>query len=515
MTPKGMMLVVVALACLLVGVRQPVNVYDEGYILYGAIRILTGEIPYRDFWLVYAPAQFYVVAGLFKAWGASVLLARGYDTLVRLAIVVLVYRLACGLTRPWVAMVPAASVALLLATAGFYGYPMFPALALMLASVSCLFAYFATRAPIRLFAAGLLLGGATVFRHDVGGAGLVAEALALAAFASKSPATGSHPLGRLWRVLNPLASGIALVVVPVAALLLWTVPISELWWDLFVFPVTVLKEQRALPYPGLPYPDVTRATVDEFLVFYVPLAVFGASLATLAARFRIWETLTLTLLGIGLFRLGINRADLVHLLPGTVIALVLGTALLFRLGAAKPPWFSAGLIALAAVVGGDPYIVQPAQILFSLGQQYLRPQRPSTLAASAGISGIEDQEAAIRYVQQHTATHERVLVGNSRHDRTFLNDIAFYFLAGRGSATRYHHLEPGVVTTRPVQQEIMAVLEDRKTPLIVRFAKFENHLEPNGSSRSSGVTDLDAYIGTHYRLTERFGDYTIWTRVAP
>jgi hypothetical protein len=47
----------------------------------------------------------------------------------------------------------------------------------------------------------------------------------------------------------------------------------------------------------------------------------------------------------------------------------------------------------------------------------------------------------------------------------------------------------------------------------VLCARFENCLEPNASSRSSGVTDLDAYIRTRYSLAERFGDYTIWRRI--
>ena len=38
------------------------NVYDEGVMASGADRVLRGEAPYRDFWTVYAPAQFYVLA---------------------------------------------------------------------------------------------------------------------------------------------------------------------------------------------------------------------------------------------------------------------------------------------------------------------------------------------------------------------------------------------------------------------------------------------------------------------
>ncbi|RYY10063.1 MAG: hypothetical protein EON55_17075, partial [Alphaproteobacteria bacterium] len=42
---------------LLVPLRTPVNVYDEGNLLVAAQRLLGGDVPYRDFWGVYPPGQ--------------------------------------------------------------------------------------------------------------------------------------------------------------------------------------------------------------------------------------------------------------------------------------------------------------------------------------------------------------------------------------------------------------------------------------------------------------------------
>ncbi len=38
------------------------NPYDSGIILTGGMRILNGELPYRDFFTMYAPGQFYIDA---------------------------------------------------------------------------------------------------------------------------------------------------------------------------------------------------------------------------------------------------------------------------------------------------------------------------------------------------------------------------------------------------------------------------------------------------------------------
>lgn len=57
--------------------------YDEGLILVGATRVLSDDIPYRDFYSIYGPGQFYVLAALFKVFGPSVLVERLWDFLVR------------------------------------------------------------------------------------------------------------------------------------------------------------------------------------------------------------------------------------------------------------------------------------------------------------------------------------------------------------------------------------------------------------------------------------------------
>jgi hypothetical protein len=47
------------------------------------MRVADGEIPHRDFYADYGPAQFYVLAGLFKLFAPSILGECLWDTLVR------------------------------------------------------------------------------------------------------------------------------------------------------------------------------------------------------------------------------------------------------------------------------------------------------------------------------------------------------------------------------------------------------------------------------------------------
>jgi len=49
---------------------------DEGIVLQGATRILSGQVLYRDFFSFYTPGSFYLVAGLFRIFGNTFVAAR-------------------------------------------------------------------------------------------------------------------------------------------------------------------------------------------------------------------------------------------------------------------------------------------------------------------------------------------------------------------------------------------------------------------------------------------------------
>ncbi|HEU4635352.1 MAG TPA: hypothetical protein VFS41_04190, partial [Edaphobacter sp.] len=55
------LLFLIALAVQVIGFKAKCGPYDEFLSLYGADRVLHGQMPYRDFWTMYGPAQFYVL----------------------------------------------------------------------------------------------------------------------------------------------------------------------------------------------------------------------------------------------------------------------------------------------------------------------------------------------------------------------------------------------------------------------------------------------------------------------
>ena len=74
-------------------------------------------------------------------------------------------------------------------------------------------------------------------------------------------------------------------------------------------------------------------------------------------------------------------------------------------------------------------------------------------------------------------------------------------------------MQPGLVTTAPVQRQIIASLRSSHTRVIVRWlSPLATLNEHDGASRSSGVHILDRYLARTYTPYARYGDYQVLVR---
>jgi hypothetical protein len=273
-----------------------------------------------------------------------------------------------------------------------------------------------------------------------------------------------------------------------------------------------LNEYRSLPAPSFPAPAMSRGELRLAVLFYFPLLVFGCALLRARAARRPAGTALLALLGLAFFRQALNRADEIHLVPATLVACILAPALLYELARGGRRVAAVAAATAALLAGADAYLVGPLQGLVRISAAGGPATPRYDLERARGISRIAEQEQAIRYVREHTTGADRIFVGNSRHDRLVMNDISFYFLAGRHAATRYHDLCPGVATTLPVQREIVSDLERHGVEYVVLSNAWHDYVEPNASGRSSGVTFLDDYIRSRFRPVAQFGRYLVARR---
>ncbi len=537
-----------ALIFLVITMNRFVNPYDEGLILVGSTRVLSGDIPYRDFYANYGPAQFYALAALFKLFGPSVLVERVWDLLVRSCVVLVIYLIVDG---PWSrgrAIFLAALTGLWLSYFENYGYPVFPCILFSLLSLYyAIPVYRESRATAPLLASGFCVGLTVLFRHDVGIATAVGNAFTLGLVHLTQKLDASSRARVLLRSATIFTGGIAFALAPPLALLLAAGGAHDMLLDLVLIPARIYVRMRSLPFPSVAETarDVIHRKLGSLgqLAVYLPIAAvpLGASAALALGRKqrsptstddqaltsqRLWILVQLSAFSLLFFFKGWVRVSPIHMALSIVPSLVIMAVwqIELRSGAAKilfglgitcllfislaPMWNALARFAenLAWAADGRGLL----NSVFSLARS-----ENGSCFPRAGLERIRcfyisrEQAAAILYIEEHTAENEPIFVGLNRHDKIYINDILFYFLSKRPSVTKWHQFDPGVQTSMEIQSEMVGELQRRRPRYVVLSSEWDGVEEPNESGHSSGVTLLDQFLRANYRFVATFGKTAI------
>ena len=478
---------------------QGIAPHDEGLMLQAGARIASGEWPYRDFWTNYPPGQPLVLAVLQEIFGASLLAWRVVAVAVDAGVALLAYRLAQRRTPEIYAL------GAWLAVASVMAFPMLPGPnpPALLLSFAALLA--ARRRP---GLAGALAGLACLFRFELGIAAIAGVLL-------------TAPRGRRARALGP---AVAVAVVSLGPF--FVVAPHAMWHDTVGF--YAIQDLQRLPFP-LAFHGPWRPS--KLIEFYIPLilvaglALWCVQMAVGRERRRVnarasmhggiaagppvpgpdpeaWSLAPLALVGLGYL---LGRTDLYHLVP---LAAVLPVMLAWTAAVARIQWLRVALLTVLALIA--IYGVERR------AGQLLHPPAGAAVPGPAG-DGVQTSPADARALTalegelgQITRPGEPIFVTDARTDRVTAGDSLLYVITGHPDATRYDVMQPGVVTTAPVQREIVASLRREHTRVVVRWLDPRaQQNEPNGSSRSSGVHILDAYLRARYRPIARYGVYQV------
>jgi hypothetical protein len=488
---------------------------DEGLMLQAASRIAHGQVPYSDFWWYYPPGQPYLLAGLWKVFGPSLLWWRVVRVIVDATVAVLAY----SLTRRRAPGLPA--LAVWLAAACAMAFPSQPhpfpiALALSLGALLAV-----ERRPLL---AGVLLGACAAWRLEF--AAYAGLGVAVAHALSARPA--GERIGRFGRVAGAAALTALVLYLPVVL----AAGLGRSWEMLVRYPLVDFGNYQSLPFP-LHYRGPLNTTgpggfltdsAENLIHFYLPLAlVIGlvGGLLALAGRFRRddpWPAAT-AVFAIGMGHYLVIRADLFHTAPLAIMVSILAAGALVReplsIPAAISPRLTGvvprALATLAAALG----------FAWALAEGVDRRIRGLTdehtvalhLPAADGVRARPQRalalERAVDYIRHRVPPGRPIYVATQRSDLVTSGNPLLYVLAERPNATRYDIAAPGVVTSAPVQREIVRDLRRRRA-FVVRFvAPITAVREPNRAGRSSGVRILDAFLATDYRQVAKLGYYVM------
>lgn len=539
-------LFLIALLVQLITVRRTCGPYDEFLSLYGADRVLYGGLPYRDFWTMYGPAQFYVIAAFFKLFGVSAIAGRLYDALIRAGIACACYALVLRLAPLRWALAAFSIVLVWLSSIHYpaYNFPAYPALLGSL--VSCIFfsRFLRNRSDLRsLFLSGVIVSITATVRHDSGFYICFAQILMLAWITLMTRASGESlrtPASTFLRLAFRYLGGVLLIAGPVYLALLLRVGFHDLFYDLIYVPAKVYPRFRNLPFIDRdavallhhPFGWQGRLGIEAFIVFFPILAIVSALLCLLATRRShsrifdtVWQRQTFALLFLlesFFFLKGLIRVSPIQMQQSILVAVIVLIILLGHLSRfSRIPrlalYISAAYLAFCSYPLAFhlfPYARNNIVDLLhpqSPDSLYQTCRRPPNLSRARCLILEPDELAAIEDVQRRTAPKDTIFVGDGRHDRIFWNDVRFYFLSGRASVTRWYDLHPGVQTTLPIQNEIIDAMRRTPPKVIVINTTWDVTFEPNDMRFSSGVTALDNYIRSHYTERSSYGSIHILT----
>jgi hypothetical protein len=305
----------------------------------------------------------------------------------------------------------------------------------------------------------------------------------------------------------------ALTGVGVACVLMAPVVIAAPgdFWDQTIGFALDEQDLQRLPLPGAWHGGFEPNKILEHYFPYVLLAgvalwLVVAGRARLPAR--LWAAAPLA--GVGVVYM-LARADVYHLVPlAAVLPVLLATAAGAEWRAGKMGW-TAALAVVIGLIGLQGLDRKRVQLLDQ------PPLATVDVDVADGIKAPTAEAHAlgqlVRYVRARVPPGQPVFVANPRFDLVRVGNPLVYVLVGRPNTTRYDVMQPGVVTTAPVQREIVGDLERSRPRLVIRWlSPVADQPEDNGAGRSSGVRVLDRYLARAYVPQRRFGDYLVLGR---
>jgi hypothetical protein len=461
-TTLALGLIVACLVAEATVLRVGIDDLDEGYFVQQAVRVLHGQIPYRDFETLYAPGLAYAHAALFGLIGGPFVLApRVLALAARAALALLLFGMARPLVRsPLWAALPGVFLLVGLDDAPVRWEPHPGWLSTLFAVLG---AWCLSHRPSRrwLAAAGIASGIAYVFKQN-SGAFMLAAIVVYARFAYPS---------LLVRLCVPVASFAAVTV-------MWLVPLLvALRGDVTQLGVLVGAVNQAGLFAGPEWPVL------------VPIACLAGGV-WLWRRDRGEVLCWYLLAGSALFLTQYPRMDALHLVWSAPLLLLIGAVMLDRL---RP--VVAGTIVLSAFALTAPTVTSRVLAVAQPGVPI------SAVRYAAGIQVPEptraDLQAVVAEIQARTQPNEPIVV--------YPTSPLLYALAERPNPTRFDHLNPGAANAHQIDQ----VIGDLATAGVRLVVISDYWLAAWGDPGPNAV--LEAWLASHFTEVARYGAYRVLT----
>lgn len=500
--------------------------YDEGISLYGAVRILDGQVPNRDFFHITTPGAASLLALAFKVAGTGVIAARLIVALSGLSVMAVLFLLGKRLVgNPFLSTAPPAL---------FFLLDLMPDMEYSTHRLAVLFAILSLAMLIFSwgkrgnFYSGILGGTSFLMNQNIGAfslAGLGLLSMARPLFHRERQRLRKSALYAIHTAL-----GVCLILVPMAIVLSLKGALGNFLHDTIIWPMEWYRGFNRYPYfsyelslAGMNLRSLAEGSMSPshlaeagLYVFtgFIPFVIYPVGLLYFALT-RNWAGFSLSLMGTALFLSSSNHPDYLHVVRSLPCFYPLVVYLLDALWSAgrrghRPAWvpfLPACLLVLLSFMDG----------LFFLGSPNASPAFPVKTERGTLYSPTRIESSVMQDVIS------RVTSATTPQDPVFFYHWSpeLYFLCNRDNPTMFDTFKPLYTTPRQLA-ELKDQLERAKPRIIVKDSYVAGFADPDSRihatfpfvtyERLIAEDSVDRWILGHYHVKEKINIYTILER---
>jgi hypothetical protein len=437
---------------------------DQGQMLHNGQRIISGDLPYRDFFAVFPPMYNYIFVWIFQFFGQSILISRILLSVIFSFVPVLVYLIAKKVSSKDWALIPALLIIFMdVNIERIYFF------APILLAINLYISWFDKQDKKLLFYTGLLLGIASIFRFDISGVFGVAMIISAAIFLKT---VDKAWLKKWFFVCFALGLG---YLVPVIFMFGWLVSkglLTSFIQSTVIDPILITKLHH-LSFPSLIsiFPiSISGVWLSQlYLVIYANLLVVLYIYSSIMLL-RLWKSFWRKEPWFGFFLISgllslpyvMGRTEAGHLLKGGMPFLFLGIYFIKRISSGKNK-----LLKFMSLVFIASFFIANIALSFwwinfndkDINVNGNRLKINSSYLTSSTSPSANTLERSVKFLRAHSSGNEKVLV---------LPYMAgLYFLADRQSPTRFDNILNGYMISDKEQEDFIKQIQMANVKVVI------------------------------------------------
>lgn len=484
--------------------------------LDAGLRIIKGQVPYRDFFHITTPGAAYLLALAFKALGVNILSARILMVLVLLGILIVIFLIGKRIVKYSLLLPLGLLIVIFLETLPFIDYSTHR-LAVFF-SILTLPVLIGSHGLSSAALAGLLSSFSFLMNQNIGGIATLGTAILI--------------FTRPWFVrrkricadagsLSLFMLGWFLPIILLLFYLSWKGAIGAFFYDTFLWPFSGYRSFNIYPYfsfeIGILRNDlglinrgaISPAVLGQIGLYtatgFLPFIIYPLSMVSSFIS-REWTLWTVSLTGFCLFLSSWTRPDFFHIVHTLPPLILLNTLLLSSLwqGIKRKNRLSFLPFSLLSVL----FLLILLDGLMFLSTPQANPSYPVRTERGTVFTIIQEEASELEGVMTYLAANTK------KEDPVFIYhwSPALYFLLGKDNPTSFDSYNP--LYNSPEQLALLETqLEKSRPPLIIKDSYIAGFFDPEGIRHSTfpfidpakiiSADTVDTYIQRYYRIAAR------------